>query len=454
VITLCSLIANCSFFSCIFNTNVYRNERDQGSQIMPTILLTWELGGGIGHLMNLRPIGQELVRRGHRVIAALRDISRAGEIFGGTGIEFLPAPVHRSRDKPPFEPEQGFCHLLANIGFADERSLSASFTAWNTLLDWIKPDLVVADHSPTALLALWGRPIPRVNVGLGFFCPLDTFPLPHVVRKDDPQHQERMIRNEVELTGKVNLLLQRARRPLLTRLSQLFNQIDEVVLATYREFDHYGARPDVRYWGHWPFGGGIEPVWPAGEGPRVYAYLKPFPALQELLRFLHRARCPTLIFAGGIESAVQDDLASPTLRFENRPLNLHLVAQQCDLVITNGGHGTTVGILLAGKPCVLVPLFTEQLMFALKVKQIGAAALASRDNGPQIVAAINDVLNKPSYRDNAEAFAARYAHFIPGEQIPELADSFETTLSSRAIFSNRSGPLPTGSTYAQGEVHV
>jgi hypothetical protein len=53
---------------------------------MATVLLTWELGAGIGHLMNLRPIGEELVKRGHRVIAAVRFLSRAQEILGSAGI--------------------------------------------------------------------------------------------------------------------------------------------------------------------------------------------------------------------------------------------------------------------------------------------------------------------------------------------------------------------------------
>ena len=44
---------------------------------MPTVLLAWELGGGLGHFMNLRPLAEGLRRRGHRVVAALRDLSVA-----------------------------------------------------------------------------------------------------------------------------------------------------------------------------------------------------------------------------------------------------------------------------------------------------------------------------------------------------------------------------------------
>jgi UDP:flavonoid glycosyltransferase YjiC (YdhE family) len=37
---------------------------------MATILLTWELGAGLGHLVNLLPLARGLLQRGHRVYAA------------------------------------------------------------------------------------------------------------------------------------------------------------------------------------------------------------------------------------------------------------------------------------------------------------------------------------------------------------------------------------------------
>jgi UDP:flavonoid glycosyltransferase YjiC (YdhE family) len=39
---------------------------------MSTILLTWELGGGLGHLVNLLPLARELSQRGNRVFAPVK----------------------------------------------------------------------------------------------------------------------------------------------------------------------------------------------------------------------------------------------------------------------------------------------------------------------------------------------------------------------------------------------
>jgi UDP:flavonoid glycosyltransferase YjiC (YdhE family) len=386
---------------------------------MATILLTWELGSGIGHLMNLRPLGQELVKRGHRVVAAVRDLSRVDEIFAGTGISFMPAPIIPRQGPGLAEPTLGFAHILGQSGFADERKVAALFAAWNTIFDCVRPDLVVADHSPTALLASRGRPIRRVNIGVGFFCPPDAFPLPIWASSGSTTTASSEVRYEQELTGQVNRLLEAHRRPKVQRLAQLFHEIDEVVLATYREFDHFGVRPNLRYWGHWPFTPGVEPVWPAGSGPKVYAYLKPFPRLEELLKELGQSGFPTLVLSGGIDQALQARYAGPTMRFERKPLDLRQVAAHCDLAVLNANHGTAAALLLAGKPCVLAPMYLEQLLFARKVEQLGAARLVLKDQGP-VAGVLQDAL--ATCRAGAEAFAKRYAGWTPGQQVPELVD--------------------------------
>lgn len=393
---------------------------------MATVLLSWELGSGIGHLMNLRPIGAELIKRGHRVVAALRDLSHVHEVWHGLDISFLPSPLIPREEKPPFDPPTGFLHLLANIGFANQIQLATAFRSWNTIFDCVRPDLVVVDHSPTALLALRGRDIPRVNVGLGFFCPPPGFPLPFWSQSKTPVDRQRMARDEEVLTVQINALLKAHRRPELQHLSQAFTEISEIILATYAEFDHFSPRLNARYWGHWPFGPGIAPIWPAGSGPKVYAYLKPFPALEDLLSLLRELQLPTLIYAGGIDRSIRERFDSRTIRFEDRPLDLQQTAKQCDIAIANAGHGTTVGLLLAGKPCLSVPLYLEQILFGQKVEQMGGGLLASPRDSAKTTAALRELLANGRYRQSAQAFAAKYAHFVPGSQIPEIVDRMES----------------------------
>jgi UDP:flavonoid glycosyltransferase YjiC (YdhE family) len=287
---------------------------------------------------------------------------------------------------------------------------------------------VVADYSPGALFALRGTPIRKVNVGLGFFCPPDGFPLPHWLPKNLMAYHPRLIQKEHRLTQLANKILSDRHRPPLQRLSRIHNDVDEVFLATYPEFDHFGERPGMRYWGHWPFGIGIDPIWPAGNGPKIYCYLKPFPALEALLAHLRHRGTPTIVFAGGIDPKVQAQFSSPSMRFENSPLDLCKVTTQCDVAITHAGHGTTVSFLLAGKPCLVVPRFVEQGLFAEKIERHSVGRMVLAHEGPRFAKVLDELLGDGKYRAGAQTLAAKYAGFTPGGQIPELADHLERLL--------------------------
>src|SRR5215207_9183305 len=124
-----------------------------GGGRVATILLAWELGGGSGHLMQLMPIARSLARRGHRVHAALRDLSKAPAVFGPGVVRFLQAPYKSSPPRIEMRRPKTMAHIFHNTGFADVDELAALCEAWRGLFDLVRPDLILCDHSPTALLA-------------------------------------------------------------------------------------------------------------------------------------------------------------------------------------------------------------------------------------------------------------------------------------------------------------
>src|SRR5690349_3236072 len=97
---------------------------------MAAILMAWELGTGMGHLDKMRTIGSELVRRGHRVVAAVRELNRAGDLFDGTGVDVIPAPFKPGRTPDGFSPPQCYAHILHNTCFADLPVLKSLLTSW------------------------------------------------------------------------------------------------------------------------------------------------------------------------------------------------------------------------------------------------------------------------------------------------------------------------------------
>jgi hypothetical protein len=98
-----------------------------------TVLLTWELGGGLGHLVNLLPLARGLCQHGHRVYAAMQDLLRADAVFCGLDISLLQAPGNSRSPAVPVEPQRTFAHILYNRGFGDPRELAALASAWRNL---------------------------------------------------------------------------------------------------------------------------------------------------------------------------------------------------------------------------------------------------------------------------------------------------------------------------------
>jgi len=395
---------------------------------MANVLLAWELGGGLGHLVNLLPLAKNLRERGHCVVAALRDLSRVNEVFQGHDVTCLQAPIKTRIDDNRFDPPRTFSHILYNTGFGDYDELCSLATAWKNLYDLVRPDLIVFDHSPMALLAARGSKAKRALIGTGFFCPSDTYPLPNLRPWMGNQDAARLCADEDRVLSNVNRLLKRWGQPPLERLSQLYSQVDENFLATFPELDHFPERKATTYWGAWPNIGGTIPSWPAGNGKKVFAYLKPFPTLPSLLALLCHLQCPTVVYADGIDQETQSRFRSRTLRFVAERPDLKETAKQCDLAVLNGNHGTTVSMLLAGKPTLQVPVTLEQALLSSAVVRMGAGLGASPVNLQEVQTGLFTLMNSSNEAQAAQRFMQRHADFDDRAQIAKMLSRSEELL--------------------------
>jgi UDP:flavonoid glycosyltransferase YjiC (YdhE family) len=80
-----------------------------------------------------------------------------------------------------------------------------------------------------------------------------------------------------------------------------------------------------------------------------------------------------------------------------------------DVVVCGGGHGMVAKTLLAGVPLVVVPGGGDQWEMANRVARQGSARLVRPLNAAALVAATNEVLASPSYREAAHEAAASIA---------------------------------------------
>lgn len=387
---------------------------------MPTVLFAWELGAGLGHILPYRPISDLLERSGHRVMFASRDPAKTRRMLPNATC--VQAPIERSAVPRPIEVMRSYPNILHNIGFDEPMRLAQRARKWQTIFSQVQPDLVIADHSPTALVALRGLPISRVVAGTGFCCPPgDEFTDLRPWLPSDPEGRKS---EEERVLGTVNVALRHLRSTSLESLGQLIQEVDDTWLTTYPELDHYGEREAAAYAGTWPPGSMPLPEWPAGDGARVFCYLSPGPASVVVLRTLARLGFPTLAVQPAAEAGSLPRSSSGSLRFLNGLIDLPGVAAECDLAILNANHFCTAEFLLAGVPILQMPSTLEQLLVAQATVRLGAGVLALPGHYGAIHNALGSILSRPQFRNAGRRFAARHAavsRSLAPERLAEVA---------------------------------
>lgn len=376
---------------------------------MLTCLVAWELGGGFGHVRRLRPLVEYFAASGHRVVVAAKDVHKAVECFGNTAT-YLQAPLKPSGTRP-YPQAVNHAQLLANIGFDSKQGLCALLGAWSHLYEYVLPDVILFDHSPTAMLAarrLQG--VKRIVVGTGFEIPPDCSPFP-VLRTWAEFDDEQLVREETDLLAKVNDVLSTDMTgQSLDRLSQIYD-VDLKCLATVPILDPYQSNRRAEYIGPWPQAGATEPRWPQRAGVKVYCYLKPDRCLPRLLNDLVRRQLPTLISLDGDVRLLKQQFECETLKITGTGIDIRLASEQCDVAILSGGHDSTYSLLQVGKPCMFLPSNLEQLVTARSVVSFGAGILSDPQHASHAATQLDVLLHSNTLFDAASSLSAELSDY-------------------------------------------
>ena len=386
---------------------------------MARILFAWELGSGLGHVLPYVSWASRLAQRGHDIVFAVRDLMRAGLLPGC--LTCLQAPLRVAPVRPPVR-VLSYPDLLHNNGWDDAGALTTLVRAWRALFDLVRPDLMVSDHSPTALLAARPLAVAKLICGSGFFVPPISTPLPSL-RPWAPVSRAVLLRRE-QRTLTIANSARGERCPPLPRLSALF-EADGVVLRTFPELDHYGGRDATDYWGVWSRCPGLAPDWGETGATRVFCYLRADPGMPVVLSALAELDLTALIFAPTAGPALRRRFHSHRLQFVASPLDMEQTVRDCALGVCNANHATVARLLLGGKPMLLLPLTLEQLLVARNAERLGAARVALPPTADVVRAALVDLLRHSRYRSAAHAFAERYRDFSAGRVLDRLCATAE-----------------------------
>lgn len=379
---------------------------------MARFLYAWELGGNLGHIGTFTPVAQQLREAGHEVTFVVRETHAChlllGRRFGWTQAPRFDGPAHGAA---PIS----YADILAGSGYADPGTLMGLLVAWRTQFQQARPDLVFADHAPTAMLAARTLGIPVMLFGTGFSVPPSRSPWP-AMRTWEPNDEGLLAARERQLLDVVNGVLALLDAAPLARLCALFD-VAETGLRTLPELDQYQDRPAGRYWGllaHAPLPAPgpdapppPSPAWPAGPGPRIYAYLRHEPALAAaILAAIRQSTGSSIVYYPDWTADVGHP---PGMQILTQPADLGRLAHEADIAIANGA--STIGtFLMAGKPVLSIACHLEHYLSGLRLAQLGAG-LVLRADGPvdAIAPALQRLHSNGAFGEQARRFAARYA---------------------------------------------
>lgn len=383
---------------------------------MKNFLFAWELGANYGHLVRDRQVAERLRACGNNVFFAVRDTRIATEILAPYSFEFIQSPLPQSQARLDRAPAN-YAELLLAEGWGDRLLLLGQVRAWLSLFALIKPDMIIADHAPTALLAAHIAGLNCVAFGSGFEIPPSITPMPSI-RPWESIPRSKLEQSEKLVLGRANAVSLELGGKQLARLLDIFPE--KQVLATFRELDHYGPRENVTYTGSIHGIGFAEKLtWKNSGGPKIVAYLRiDQKATEATLAALADAGEETICIVPGLYQDQILKFASPCLSIYSRPQALDLLLTSADVMITYGGSGSIAEALLAGVPMILIPGMIEQYLGGRAVETLGAGILLgeARDKNA-ILAAVRRILSDTTFRREAKSFSEKYRSYTPARSV-------------------------------------
>ncbi len=398
---------------------------------MARILLTWELGGHLGHLSRLSVLADTLHKRGHNIALALRELHNVESIFRfNNPYQFFQAPIYLPIIKASRNPVT-YSEILQFNGYLSTSSLRYQFKCWCSLIEMFKPQLIVYDYSPTAMLANKKFDIPAIELGTGFFIPPKLSPMPFFGDTHKPSLRQREKTDQQVITS-INTILVNEKIEPISHVYELFDN-SQALLTSFPELDCYQFRSEkVEYVGSLTqLGSGVHVEW-SGKKERVFifAYIKPsYQKIGELLSVFKQIDAEAKVYIPGCLSKWKSEFESEQITISDQPYAIDEAIEQADITICHAGHDTVVHSLLAGKPLLLIPQYVEQLEIAKCTLTTGAALIIdSQDEEKQIQNKIEELCQNKAYRNNALSFSKRYAHMDSEHCVKTVADICEAML--------------------------
>ena len=367
-------------------------------------------------------------KAGHEVVVTAPDLREAWSFLSQENVKLMQAPAlrpGRRRRAPPI----CYADLLLHEGYDDPIAFEGALQGWESVLDFVKPDLLVYDHAPTALIAARPRGVPAFLSGTGFEIPPGYSPLPSF-RPWEAIDPSRLVQAERRCLDRINDYLEHRGQSRLSALFELF-AASPIDLVTFAELDPFGPREGVRYVGPVHTLSAMSRVaWRYDRRHRILTYIRPtVPGCEHLLAAMQQLDAEVLCVAPGMPADWPARFEG--LRLIDHPIDLSVVLPDASLAVLYGS--STIAIALqAGVPVLLVPQMIEQYLTGLALERSGAGLmLRETRTRSTCLDLLGRLVNTETYRNAAASFARKYSGFTSTTSAEFMYESLKRQLESK-----------------------
>ena len=397
------------------------------------VLIAWEMGAGLGHLVPLARIAGALVQRGMVMASAYLCSTENAAVLA----PLMSGPIRTAPSFPlvaRVAPDQShrqtasFGEFLGDVGYAHPEFLAQQIGLWRRIFEEDRPDLVLADMSPTALLAARSLGIGTVATGTPYCLPpadMDIFPV--LAHGEVPR-----LYRESDLLAKLNQVLHGFGAEPQTAFPQVF-EADLTAVASFRVLDYYDGQRAV------PILPPLQTSVPPSDKPgnEVIAYFStPGPVDAPEWEALARLDMPLVIIAPELDAAVRAKLNRPNITLQHGLLPPTELAARARVLVSNGNHGTLCLAVRAALPQVCLPLHGDHAANCANLGTRGLATIVPLRNrtAADISSAIQESYESQLRLSRARALAAEVAPVLAVDAATAIADQIEAVVDMRAEY--------------------
>lgn len=364
---------------------------------MKTVLLAWELGGGLGHISKLYRLAKSLQQSGYRCVIAVKNLLDTSALIKDE-FPLFQSPLYYRPNINSFY-ISSYADLLAWNGYSDADELYCMVRAWLDLFGCVHPDLVITDHAPTACLASHGS-IPVVMVGTGFTVPpVETLEFP-VLNENMPASVPQSHLYEV-----ITEVLRRLNRPEPGSVTE-FMQTDVRSVCTLSELDPYRSSRLEEVLG--PFDTPPEMmVFP--QEPALFVYCdSDYEEVDSVITALAEYPVKKYAYLRGKAGVYARFLSGRNVVVFEKPPPLREILPKVSAIMHHGGNGLAHAALYAGRPQILLPRYFEMQLTTEVLENFGVAnslRQTTEETDTAIRQCIDQIFNDDKFRNYAAVCA-------------------------------------------------